>query len=79
MKELNTARCKLVKHSKEAAPDGKQDYWESAAVVLRFVRRLNIVSTDIMARFRDYYVAFICSNCSNPLHITWRNIEKRTH
>ena len=63
----------MVKNSKEAAPQGKQDYWDSAGVVLKFARRLNIVSSDIMARFRDYYVSFICSCCSTPLRIRWPN------
>ena len=78
MKELDTARCLLVKHSKEAPPEGKQDYWDSAGVVFKFVRRLNIASSEIMTRFRDYYVPFISSNCSNPLHIRWSNNGKTT-
>ena len=77
MKEMDLARCRLAKTSKEAAPEGKQDYWDSAAVVLKFVRRLNIVSADLMARFRDYYVSFICSNYSTPLRFGWAKLEKR--
>ena len=67
MKELGRARCKPAKPSKEAAPEGRQDYWDSTAVAFKFARRLNIVSVDIMGRFRGYYVPAICSDYRDPL------------
>ena len=59
MKQLVLVRCRIVKASKEDAPEGKQDYWDSAGVDLKFARRFDIVSNYIIARLMGYYVESI--------------------
>ena len=48
--------------SEEAVKEGERDYRDTPGAVLEFIRRVHLVATGVMTRFREHYVKYLRSH-----------------
>ena len=56
IQEIDLVRCRLSKQSQEPFGENDEiDHWETPNVVMKFIRRVPVITPAFATRFKDHY------------------------